>query len=146
MRSSSPKSISMVTCARTFSLPATGSKIACTRLDRAPSSSATYFSCVLSKPTERCGLGASKLPSESTIVTLAGPRLGTEEPTRFAIAPTCWLSKNRPGCMVTTTEAVGFSCSRIKAVCLGMANITRADFTCDNELMLLANSPSSPRW
>ena len=144
MRSSSPKSISIVTCARTFSLPATGSKMACTRFDNAPSSSATYLSWELSNPTERCAFGASKLPSESTIVTFAGPRLGIEEPTKFVIAATCWLSKKRPGCMVTTTEAVGFSCSRMKAVCFGIANITRADLTCAKELMLLANSPSSP--
>ena len=58
---------------------------------------------------------------------------------------TCARSSVRPGCIVSSTEALGFCCSRKKPFWFGSARCTRAFCTAAIEVIERVSSPSSPR-
>ncbi len=58
----------------------------------------------------------------------------------------CARSSVRPGCSVSSTEALGFCCSRKKPFWFGSARCTRAACTAASAVIERVSSPSSPRW
>ena len=58
----------------------------------------------------------------------------------------CARSSVRPGCSVSSTEALGFCCSRKKPFWFGSARCTRAACTAASDEIERVSSPSRPRW
>ena len=88
----------------------------------------------------------SRLPAWSTTVTFTGNSSGTLDATRCTMALTCSWSRPRPGCRFSSTDAVGFCCSRTKTDGFGRARWTLAVSTADTDSIDFASSPSSARW
>ena len=91
--------------------------------------SVVYFNWRASMSALRCWLATKLPPSVSKIDTSCGNMPGTDELTKRAMAADWVASSIRPGCKVTNTEALGRSCSRTNAVCLGTARCTLAALT-----------------
>ena len=88
----------------------------------------------------------SRLPAWSTTVMLLFDSSGTLLEIRWTMALTWPSSMLRPRCNDSTTDALGFFCSRTNSEGLGSARWTRADSTAEIELIERASSPSSARW
>ncbi|CAM4412930.1 hypothetical protein ACAE110713_13440 [Achromobacter aegrifaciens] len=88
----------------------------------------------------------SRRPFWSTMDTFSAVSSGTLEATSQEIAETWASLRLRPGCMFSSTEAVGAWRSRTKRDWRGMARCTRACCTVCMASIERASSPSRPRW
>ena len=95
--------------------------MAATRRLSAASNSEVYLSCEGSSPSCRVAL-LPKMPLSVSMMDTSCTRMpGTAELTNLAMAAIWGPSNMRPGCKVSTTEALGRSCSRTNAEGLGTA-------------------------